>query len=142
MGYLQAAMELLKEGGYPVDPIDEKHNTHTKRILACLQWYENVPNRRECISNEMLDKFTMQQKQAPPHSLEDCFQDWLALGHYTGFRRSEWAQTQKLSYEHNYNDTHLPRQAMLDDDCTFFDNVGRLLNKRSDNEDKVHNGGH
>eukprot|EP00804_Cyclotella_cryptica_P000047 CCRYP_013712-RA/>CCRYP_013712-RA protein AED:0.39 eAED:0.38 QI:0/0/0/1/0/0/3/0/198 len=45
-GYLQAAAALLKEGGYQFDPLDDQHNTHTKRILSSLRRYESIPNRR------------------------------------------------------------------------------------------------
>lgn len=86
----------------------------------------------------MLYKIVTRSKLAQPDSLEECFQDWLALSRYTGFQRSGWAQTRKLSYKHINDDTSLPARAMLDEDWTFYHVQGLLLYKIPTNQDKVH----
>ena len=135
--YLAAAVDLLREAGYKHDPLDEEHDLHTSRVLKELTKFESVPNRRECFTDEMLEEFFKEHLAAQKDSLEDCFYDWLALGRYTGYRRNEWAQSRKLSYEHIDNDPDLLPRAVIDGDILFFDEMGSLLDKIPANEKRA-----
>jgi hypothetical protein len=135
--YLAAAVDLLREAGYKHDPLDEEHDLHTSRVLKELTKFESVPNRRECFTDEMLEEFFKEHLAAQKDSLEDCFYDWLALGRYTGYRRNEWAQSRKFSYEHINNDPDLLPRAVIDGDILFFDEMGSLLDKIPANEKRA-----
>ena len=95
-----------------------------------------MPKRREMLTDTMLDIAWARQQAAKPDSLDDCFFDWLALGRYTGFRASEWAQSRKTSFERISADDNAAR-AMIDGDFLFFDEEGRLLEKTPANAKRV-----
>jgi predicted DCC family thiol-disulfide oxidoreductase YuxK len=134
-GYLQAAQDLMKEGGYShCDglPLDSKNELDTKMFIRKAKRWEGLPNRRLSITDMMADEIYLRHLSVAQDSLEDCFYDWLALGRYTGFHCAEWAQTRKLSFERIGEDNPAPR-AMIDGDWLFFDEQGRLLDKNKAN---------
>lgn len=61
-------------------------------ILAELQRYEKVPNKREPFTLEMLDFIKHQASLADPDSLIAALADWFEIGLFGGNRLSEWAQ--------------------------------------------------
>lgn len=141
--YLHAAQALMIEGGYKQRwgtkglPLDDSNATMTGPVMANLRRWEAVPNRREMFSDEMHEHFYQNTTGKDPHSMESAFYDWLALGRYTGFRLSEWAQSRKTSFEPISPDNPDPK-AMRDGDFQFFDSNGKLLEKTADNLTVVH----
>ena len=135
--YIDAAIDLLKEAGYKFDPLKDEHNLHYSKVHKELTKFESIPNRRECFTDEIIEEFYKKHKSAKRDSLEDCFYDWLALGRYTGYRRNEWAQSRKLSYEHIDDDPDLLPKAVIDRDILFFNDKGHLLEKIPANERKA-----
>ena len=86
----------MVEGGYKHKdglPLDKNNDKHVRPFLAKAKRWEAMPKRREMLTDTMLDIAWARQQAAKPDSLDDCFFDWLALGRYTGFRASEWAQS-------------------------------------------------
>lgn len=141
--YLHAAQALLVEGGYQLRwknkglPLDDGNATMTGPVMANLKRWEAVPNRREMFSDSMHEEFYQIAKANGPYSMERAFYDWLALGRYTGFRLSEWAQTRKTSFEPINTENPDPK-AMRDGDFLFFDKVGKLLDKTRNNYEKIY----
>jgi hypothetical protein len=79
-------------------PLNDENSKYTKPVMANLKrCWEEVPDRREMFTDDMLEEFYKRKTAAQPDSLEDCFYDWLGVGRYTGFRRNEWAQERKHS---------------------------------------------
>jgi hypothetical protein len=133
--YLEAAQDLMVEGGYDSTwkathglPLDDTNNCHTSPVMANLKRWEEIPDRREMFTDDMLEEFYKRKTSARKDSLEDCFFDWLALSRYTAFRRGEWAQTRKHTYE-RVSEDNLDARAMIDMDFVFFNINGHLLNK-------------
>jgi len=86
-GYVQAAQDLMVMGGYahPAGlPMDKEHSGDYKKFVARAKKLESMPQRREMISDEMLDIFLARKETAKTNSLDDCFFDWLCMGRYTG----------------------------------------------------------
>lgn len=50
-------------------------------------------------SDSMHEQFFQNTKEKDSNSMETIFYDWLALGRYTVFCLSEWAQSRKTSFE-------------------------------------------
>jgi hypothetical protein len=138
-GYVQAAQDLMVMGGYAHPeglPMNKEHSGDYKKFVARAKKLESMPQRREMISDEMLDIFLARKQAAKTDSLDDCFFDWLCMGRYTGFRSAEWAQTRKTTFERISRDNNAAR-AMIDEDFVFFDDQGRLLEKTAANAKRV-----
>ena len=51
-----------------------------------------VPNRREPSTKIMINRWITEIKNSSPDSLVSAIADWMILGTYAGFRKSEWIQ--------------------------------------------------
>jgi hypothetical protein len=82
--------------------------------------YETVPKRKEMISNSM---FHYLASHASKDSLVRTITDWIALGCYTGFCKSEWCATID---DHNWGDwpNALP---IIPEDFSFTSVSGRCI---------------
>ena len=60
--------------------------------------YENVPNRRKMIHNPMMLKIIRRSQTAAPDSHTAAICDWVFLGCYNGFRKSEWCNNHHTNY--------------------------------------------
>jgi hypothetical protein len=61
--------------------------------------YEVVPKRKEMISNSMFHYIANLASRASADSLIHAIADWIALGCYTGFRKSEWCNGHHESFD-------------------------------------------
>jgi len=69
-----------------------------KSILDEQKRWQQVPNRRDPLTTQMLDLLHSSAKQAHPDSYQAALYDWLVIGIQAGFRKSEWCQdTSSLS---------------------------------------------
>ena len=119
-------------------PLDEPNRYESSKYLARVKKWEELKKKRSLISDEMLEVFYRRHQSAQPDSLDDCFYDWLAVGRYTGFRASEWAQTRKYTYALINDDAERGFRAMIDGDWLFYDQSGRLLDKTPANTHLVY----
>jgi len=73
--------------------LDGKKNPYIKAILKeCVRW-EQMPNRREPVTNEMMAYIVgLAKRDTDPDSRLNAVIDWLVMGEYGGFRKGEWAQ--------------------------------------------------
>ncbi|EJK69324.1 hypothetical protein THAOC_09426, partial [Thalassiosira oceanica] len=98
-------------------------------ILNALDNYEKVPDdRRNMITDEMMHFLYRQAATAHRDSLPKALFDWILLGRYTGFRRSEWCQTRMFSYQ-RLDDWpgRQPAEAFIKADFVFLDKRKRRL---------------
>lgn len=136
VGYLKAAQDLLVQGGYTHAaglPLDNTNNSMSENFIAKVKRWEALPNRRELISDDMMEAIYHRHLAASQDSLDDCLYDWIAVGRYAGFRASEWAQSRKLTYELIDSVDWREARAFIDADWLFYDQSGRLLDKLSPN---------
>ena len=127
--YLRAAAQLFTERKMenPLDYKDGKDYTNT--VISALRKYEEVPNRREPITDEMfyfMEEKTSDFKKGSKKLYPSVF-DWLVLGRYTGFRKQEWCQENKTKYNVKEDHPDQPATALIADDMVFLDKEGRLL---------------
>jgi hypothetical protein len=59
-------------------------------MTNAIKKYESVPKRKEMISDSMFHYITNLASRASEDSLIRAVTDWIALGWYAGFRKSEW----------------------------------------------------
>eukprot|EP00956_Cyclotella_meneghiniana_P025971 scaffold55231_cov74-Cyclotella_meneghiniana.AAC.1 len=139
-GYLEAAQQLLITAGYKHDeglPLDKNNSKESDIFIAKIRKYESLPEKREIIDDNMLlEIFYKRSLEADTDSLDQVFFDWLAVGRYTGFRLSEWAQTRKLTYE--YVEGTEESRAMINGDWLCFDKEGKLLDKTPGNLQRLY----
>eukprot|EP00957_Ditylum_brightwellii_P025709 1945123-Ditylum_brightwellii.AAC.1 len=55
-----------------------------------------MPNRQEPVTTKMILLQIKVSLKSNEENLDAAMRDWLSMGHYAGFRLSEWAQEQKL----------------------------------------------
>jgi hypothetical protein len=93
-------------------------------IAACLkevQRWENMENRREPLTTDMVQFQKTLTCPSKPHSLEQALYDWWVCGIYAGFRKSEWAQDEHVRFRHQVKLTIDDQPvAFLIDDLEFF----------------------
>ena len=95
--YLHAAAKL-STAAHLMDPRLDTHgkkSEHIKKVLREQKRWEDMPNRREPVTTEMLEQMGEVSKDLDPDSLESALRDWNMLGRYLGFRLSEWAQNEE-----------------------------------------------
>lgn len=109
--------------------LNGEKNKDTEDILReCKRW-EQMPNRREPITNEMMVYLVKTAEMDPNQdSLLNAVTDFLVMGEYGGFRKSEWLQdtkeARKGKYARNVDDTS---KAFILSDFAFRKNK-RALN--------------
>ena len=89
--YLKAA------GAQTVHYITEKGKIKTfpedvKAVLAEYDRWMSVPNRREPLTKAICKNIIALKKRFGADSKEAALADWIILGFYAGFRKSEWTQ--------------------------------------------------
>jgi hypothetical protein len=89
--------------------------------------YETVPKRKEMISDSIFHYIADLASSASEDSLVHTISDWIILGSYTGFRKSEWCSDHHDSFttinDPNWGDrqTALP---VIVEDFTFSSSTG------------------
>jgi hypothetical protein len=86
--YVKQAVSLLADRGLP-NPHQVDIN-YIKIITNAVKKYETVPKRKEMISDSMFHYIANLTSCASADLLVRAITDWIALGCYTGFRKSEW----------------------------------------------------
>lgn len=122
-GYLKDIDELCAQRGLMSLRIDRmgKSNIHIEKILAECERWEKMPDKREPITQEMLQYIIDLAKRDPnPDSIVNATADWIVMGMYSGFRKSEAFQdasnVNKGKYERNIDNS---AKAFTLDDFSF-----------------------
>jgi hypothetical protein len=71
---------------------DKSFADPVRLVFKELERWEQMPNRREPFTLEMLALLQQQAKSTPPNGILRALCDWFLLGLHLGLRRSEWAQ--------------------------------------------------
>ncbi|EJK58835.1 hypothetical protein THAOC_21006, partial [Thalassiosira oceanica] len=96
--YLYVACKLFEKRKIPDPYLQGSGHGPGQNHLRRRQDYEAVENRRNMISDEMMVDILRRAAKENPTSLVAALADWIILGHYTGFRLSEWAQETCRAY--------------------------------------------
>ena len=123
--YLKDACSLFKARKIPhVPPLD---TDYIHIILTTLQRYEDVPNRRNMITDDMMHWLLRVAKGLSQDDELVAILDWLILGRYSGFRKSEWCQSSMSTFETITDWPGQPPLAFIFSDFRYLDrNEGRL----------------
>ncbi len=128
--YLNTAISLhaTRELSDPTEPTFLKEDLISP-LLQAVKSYETVKDRKEMISDSMVATMLKLSHLSAPHSLEAALLDWILLGRFTGFRRSEWCQDKpgiEMTSPNIAQETPEPK-AFLASDFTFFDSQGNRI---------------
>jgi len=110
---------------------------YVKIMLAAAKRYEEVPKRRYMITDEMRLHLSRRAQAAGRDSIEAVVFDWVSLGCYTGFRRSEAFQTTQTEFERVEDHPCKPPRALILEDLVFLDRQKRVLRGRHITENRV-----
>ena len=89
-------------------------------IIHTVSKYEKQPNRRNMISDSMMLWLLKKAKKADIDSDIAATVDWIILGRYAGFRRSEWSQSNQTKFETIDHWPGQPPKAMIFSDFSFL----------------------
>ena len=89
MGYVSQAVRCHTDRQLP-SPRIRVPMDYISLMTDPVRKYEKVPNRREMIHDLMLTEVITWTRKAPQDSLTAAMGDWIFLGRYNGFRKSEW----------------------------------------------------
>jgi hypothetical protein len=138
-GYMTAAIGLflLRDLPDPTEPTFLREADQVGPLLKAVKAFETVKNRKEMITDSMVSTMLKSTLLSAPTSLEASLLDWILLGRFTGFRRSEWCQDGpgiEMTEPSVAQDVPQPR-AFLADDFIFYDAAGqRIYNLSADHE--------
>ena len=96
-------------------------------IYTAVKKYEKVANRRNMISDSMMTWLLSSSKESSLDSATSAIIDWIILGRYTGYRKSEWCQSSQTSFETVDEWPGKPPRAMMFGDFTFLDGKERRI---------------
>jgi hypothetical protein len=96
LGYIKQAVALHTDCRIP-NPHQVVIN-YIKVMTNAVKKYRTVPKRKEMISDSMFHYIANPTSHASKDSLVCAIMDWIALGCYTGFRKSEWCSDNHNSY--------------------------------------------
>ena len=71
---------------------------YIKIMTNAVKKYKTVPKRKEMISDSMLHYIAALSQQASKDSFVQAVVNWITLGCYTGFQKSEWCSDHHDSF--------------------------------------------
>ena len=123
LNYLKGAFKLLRDRKSSF----ESEKDYVGIILSALANYECVPNRRNMITDGMVQWLINASRTQGPDSAMVSITDWIILGRYTGARASEWCQTTQSHHAIIREWPGTPSLAFTRDDFTFLGHRERRL---------------
>ena len=96
-------------------------------ITHAFKKYDTVPNRRNMITDSMMRWLLRETSKHGKDSSFTAIVDWLILGRYTGYRKSEWCQDTQSSYARIEDWPGRPSLAAILSDFTFYDKNERRI---------------
>ena len=121
--YIKAAKALFRQRQLPTTPTLD--TDYIKVIIHTHERYENVPKRRNMISDGMMHWLKKNQAKHDQDDALPAVVDWLVLGRYTGHRKSEWCNDSQSKYEKIDHWPGQPALAFIHSDFTFLDKYER-----------------
>lgn len=132
--YLSAACSLLDDRRLPYTCKDD----YLGVILKSLKDYDEVQNRRHMICDGMMLWLDKEAKRYDVDSPFASIVDWIKLGRYGAFRKSEWCQSSQKKYARIDGWPGDPSLAFTWGDFTFFDKHKRKLDFDNITADNVY----
>lgn len=101
--YLRSAISLFTDAGIPNPSHDVNHKQFSMicEIITESERWENVANRKEPLTWQMVESIQQLARNLPDDSKIAVLADWLVVGMHTGFRISEWATPKSYFKKHN-----------------------------------------
>ena len=128
MGYIKQATSLHTDRGLPCP--HQVDMNYVKLMTNAVKKYEVVPKRKEMISDSMFHYIANLASRASEDSLVRALTDWIVLGCYTGFRKSEWCNDHHESFatinDPNWGDRQ-PALPIIAEDFSFSTATGRRV---------------
>ena len=128
LGYIKQVVTLHIDRGLPNPHVVDMH--YIKVMTNALKKYETVPKRKEMISDSMFHYIAHLASRASEDSLVHALTDWIVLGCYTGFRKSEWCSDNQDTYatidDPNWGDRPNALPTIVED-FTFATATGRRI---------------
>ena len=127
-GYIAQALECHTQRKL-ISP-KEAEIDYIKIITSAVQKYEKMPNRREMIYDSMyhhMIKLRSRYSESHPDCLVVALCDWMFLGRYVGFRKSEWCNDHKTAYTKIDDPEWGSRPdalSLIKEDIQFFSSTG------------------
>ena len=131
--YISAATDILDERKCDYSCDDDPLGI----ILKALASYDDIEDRRHMICDDMMHWLHEHTKNLDPDSIAAAIVDWIKLGRYTGFRKSEWCQKSQSSYQRIDSWPGQPAEAFVWADFTFLDCRKRKLSPRQLSRQRV-----
>ena len=116
--YIKSALSFWKRRGLP-SPNGATYN-YIELIIKTMEKFENIDKRQYMIYDSMLEWLDSYCASLPRDSAERAALDWIKLGLYTGFHRSEWCQTTLSNYDRVEELAHKPARAIIASDLTLL----------------------
>ena len=126
--YLKGAYALFTKRNKSLE-IKITSTDHIKIITDSLQRYERVKRRRNMITDGMTRWLSRQAKSHHKDSDFSAIVDWVILGRYAGFRKSEWCQSTLDEYERINEWPGKPALAFIRSDFEFLAKDERFLSE-------------
>ena len=82
----------LSAAAHQIDPrldIYRKKSEYIKKVLREQKYWEDMPNRCEPVTSNMIEEMWKNSNNLDLDSLESALLDWNILGRYLGFRLSK-----------------------------------------------------
>ena len=133
--YLKDAYTLFKNRRITFLPVLD--TDYIQLIIGTLRKYENVADRRNMITDGMMHWLLQEVSKRPQDNELSSIMDWVVLGRYTGFRKSEWCQSSQSTYESIKEWPGKPPLAFIITDITYLDKNERRL-PRGANQRDIH----
>ena len=131
--YLTAAYKLFNDRSLD---FRSKYD-YIEVILKALKNYEEVPKRRNMITDSMMHWLVAEAKRQDQDHATTSIVDWILLGRYTGFRSSEWCQTTQSTYKRIDEWPGQPSRAFIRSDFTFMGQNERRLHHGNELRDAM-----
>ena len=128
MGYIKQALALHTDRGLPNPRLADID--YIKIMSNAVKKYESVPKRQEMISDGMFHFIARLTKRASKDSFIRAVADWIILGAYTGFRKSEWCNGHPVDFEKITDPqwgTRATSLAIIAEDFSFATSTGSCL---------------
>ena len=136
--YVAAASVLYEDAKRPNPFTMESLKVNCPKIIIdALAKYETIPNRKEAITDQMLEHIWLQAEGAHDDSLASAAYDWISWGRYSGPRRQEWCQTRKTKYDRAEYGAPDEALAFTSSDHLFVGKDGRPVDPRTSSFDTV-----
>ena len=134
--YLHAAAKISTAANQ-MDPrldIHGKKSASITKVINEQKRWEEMPKRREPVTVAMIKDLEANARATEPDSLESALYDWNVMGHYYGFRLSEWAQNDENKAKFPLPAIDGSPLAFTFDDFQFLSAKGRHLKQGFDHK--------